>query len=101
MLKKKTLLAQAKQATLSKRTTLDWFDKLDDSMRAQVKELMDSFLSGELSASTGQDWTAKDVNQLVLKPNGIEISDSSFRKWIAKYGKDAATASRESTAKKC
>lgn len=97
---KKSLLAQTKSVTIGKRTTLSWYDKLDDSTRAQVDELLAAFLSGELKQTTGQDWTATDINQLILKPNGIEISDSSFRKWIAKHGTDTVSASRESTAKR-
>lgn len=97
---KKSLLAQAKSVTIGKRTPPCWYDKLDANTRAQVDELLAAFLSGELKQTTGQDWTVIDINRLILKPNGIEISDSSFRKWIAKHGTDAASASRESTAKR-
>lgn len=96
----KTLLAQAKSVTLGKKHIPSWFDKLDYATKAQVIELIDTYLSGELARQTGQNWTATDICKLVLEPNGINISTSSFRKWIAKYAKDAATASAKSATKR-
>lgn len=94
---KKTLLAHAKTVSIKKKTP-NWFDKLSPELREQVAELMESYVSGELERTTGQPWTATDLNRLVLAPNGIRIAENTFRKWVASYGKDAAGTSRKGTA---
>ena len=77
---KQSLLDKAKSAVVPTKNPC-FFDKLSASDKAEITELVDAYLAGNLPNIP----CVRDLHRKVLAPNGFTFSMRQFTDWVAKY----------------
>lgn len=90
-----SLLDKAKSIVVQSRRPT-WFDKLPANQRAEIIELVEAYVRGDLGAG----WHVSALAEKVLIPNGINTSPDRLRAFVREYEKnpDAFRANTESAA---